>query len=357
MAEDTLETIGCDLGDKKSELCVLGPDGQAEFPKPIKTTRAGMREFFGGRTRAHVVIEVGQHSRWVKKLLAELGHRVTVANPNCLKLISQSNSKRDRRDAEILARLGRADIKLLAPVEHRGDQAQADLAVLKARDAAVRCRTKLVNLVRMQVKSFGERLPVCDAAAFHKKNWALVPQMLKPALKPTFKLLAALDREIKTYDRTITQVAKRYPDVEVLSQPDGVGVLTALAFLLTIDDKRRFAKSRTVGAYVGLRPKLDQSGDINKQLHITKAGDQFLRRLLVGSANYILGPFAKDSDLRRWGVKLGERGGKNAKRRATVAVARKLAVLLHRLWMTGEVYEPIGYASKNKKNRLKRNEG
>ncbi|HEY3450459.1 MAG TPA: IS110 family transposase [Myxococcales bacterium] len=348
MVEDTLETIGCDLGDKLTEIFVLGPGGEGRRPKPIKTTRAGMQDFFAERPRAHVVIEVGQHSRWVKKQLTELGHKVTVANPNCLKVISQSNSKRDRRDAEMLARLGRADIKLLAPVQHRCEQAQADLAVLKARDTAVRCRTKFVNLARLQVKSFGERLPVCDAAAFHKKTWASVPELLKPALKPIFKLLAALDREIKTYDKTIARVAKRYPDVEVLSQPDGVGLLTALAFLLTIDDKKRFAKSRTVGAYIGLRPKLDQSGDIDKQLHITKAGDHFLRRLLVGSANYILGPFAKDSDLRRWGSKLSERGGKNAKRRATVAVARKLAVLLHRLWVTGEVYEPIGYGSKEK---------
>lgn len=350
-----LDTIGCDLGDKKSELCVISPSGEVTLRGKIPTTREGMSTFFSGRARAHVVIEVGQHSRWVKKLLTELKHGVTVANPNCLKVISQSNSKRDARDAEMLARLGRADPALLAPVQHRGEQAQADLAVLKARDTAVGCRTKFINVARLQVKSFGERLPTCDAAAFHKKAWSSVPALLKPALKPIFKLLAALDREIKAYDKTITQVAKRYPDVEVLSQPDGVGQLTALAFILTIDDKKRFTKSRTVGAYIGLRPKLDQSGNIDKQLHITKAGDHFLRRLLVGSANYILGPFAKESDLRRWGLKLAERGGKNAKRRATVAVARKLAVLLHRLWVTGEVYEPNGYGTKNRHS--KKNEG
>jgi transposase len=129
----------------------------------------------------------------------------------------------------------------------------------------------------------------------------------------------------------------------VVSQIHGVGTLTALVFTLTIDDKNRIHKSRTAGAFVGLRPRKDQSGEADPQLRITKAGDPFLRRLLVNSANHVLGPFAKDSDLRRWGLQLAKRGGKNAKKRAKVAVARKLAVLMHRLWVTGEVYEPIGY--------------
>jgi len=144
-------------------------------------------------------------------------------------------------------------------------------------------------------------------------------------------------------DRQLVRIAKRYPDVQVLSQPNGVGLLTALVFILTLEDKTRFAKSRSVGAFVGLRPKKDKSGDVDKQLRITKAGAPFLRRLLVGSANYLLGPFGSESDLRTWGLDLSKRGGKNAKKRATVAVARKLAVLLHRLWVTGEVYQPVGY--------------
>jgi transposase len=114
-----------------------------------------------------------------------------------------------------------------------------------------------------------------------------------------------------------------------------------VAFLLTIEDPARFAKSREVGPYVGLVPKQDESGESSPQLGITKTGDVMLRRLLVGSAHYILGPFGEDCDLRRQGMKLAARGGKNAKRRAIVAVARKLAVLLHRLWVTGEVYQPL----------------
>jgi len=191
--------------------------------------------------------------------------------------------------------------------------------------------------------STGSQLPKCTAESFHRKAKAAVPDELKLALEPTFRVLGDLALEIKEYDRSITRVAKRYPDVQLLSQPDGVGLLTALVYLLTLEDKTKFKKSRSVGPFLGLRPKKDQSGDSDKQLRITKAGDPYLRRLLVGSANFILGPFAADSDLRRWGLELSTRGGKNAKRRAKVAVARKLAVLMHRLWVTGEVYAPLGY--------------
>lgn len=345
MTKHIIETIGCDLGDKRSELCILSPDGKLERPEPIKTTRRAFTKFFT-RAHAHVVIEVGTHSRWVSELLKTLGHKVTLANPRRIKLISQSNLKRDKKDAELLARLGKADEELLAPVHHRGNEVQADLAVAKARDALVRTRTKLVNHARGVVKSFGERLPTCTAESFHRKARAAVPSALQPALDPIFRVLEQLEEQIDVYDARIKQLAEKHPDVEVIAQPKGVGTLTALVFLLTLEDKARFSNSRTVGAFIGFNPKQDQSGDGDKQLGITKSGDAFMRRLAVGSANYILGPFGQDSELRRWGLELAKRGGRNAKKRATVAVARKLVVLMHRLWVTGEVYEPLGYRAR-----------
>jgi transposase len=342
MANSTIETIGCDLGDKVSTVHVLQRDGTARRYR-VKTNATAMREFFT-RPSAHVVLEVGTHSRWVSELLKELGHTVTVANARRVRLISHNNSKSDDTDAELLARLGRADVALLAPIQHRGRQAQADLAVAKSRDVLVRSRTKLVNHVRGVVKSFGTRMPRCSAASFHKSTRALLPTELKTALEPIYETLERLDEQIRGLDRTLeTEVAKKYPEVEAISQPAGVGVLTALVFMLTIEDKERFKKSRMAGAFLGLRPRKGQSGDNDPQLRITKAGDPFVRRLLVNGANYILGPLGKDSDLRRWGLKLAERGGKNARKRAKVAVARKLAVLMHRLWVTGEVYQPLGY--------------
>jgi transposase len=341
-------TIGCDLGDKRSALCVLGADGKLERLKSIETTREGFRAFFT-RPRAHVVIEVGTHSRWVSVLLEELGHQVTVANARRVKLISQNDAKTDQVDAELLARLGRVDVKLLAPIRHRGMEVQADLAVPKARDALVACRTKLVNVCRGLTKSFGVRLPKCSAESFHKQAWESVPGELRSSVEPIFATLKTIHEAIAKEDKTIEQLAKKHPDVEAIGQPNGVGVLTSLVFFLTLEDKTRFHSSRSVGAFVGLCTKKNQSGDDDPELHITKAGDPFLRRLLVQCANYILGPFGKDSDLRRWGLKLAEHGGKNARKRAKVAVARKLSVLMHRLWVTGEVYEPLGYGRKQPK--------
>jgi len=150
---------------------------------------------------------------------------------------------------------------------------------------------------------------------------------------------------IQDYDRRVEELAKKYGHTKLLRQVKGVGALTSLAYVLTLEKPERFPKSRDVGPYVGLVPKQEDSGESQPQLGISKAGDTMVRKLLVGSAHYILGPFGPDTDLRRYGLRLCERGGKNAKKRAAVAVARKLAVLLHRLWVSGEVYEPLGYSA------------
>jgi transposase len=340
------ETIGCDLGDKTSEICLLNPAGKVTLRTSVRTTQKAMALFFS-RTPAHVVIEVGSHSRWVSALLTELGHQVTVANPRRVKLISASDNKTDRHDAELLARLGRADRELLAPVQHRTLQAQADLAVPKARDVLVATRTKLINHVRGTIKSFGLRVPKCSPESFARQAREMTPTELMAALEPIYQVLDGVGEQIKEQDKMIERVAKRYADTAVLSQINGVGLLTALVFLLTLEDKTRFSSSRMVGAYLGLRPRKSKSGDDDPQLRITKSGDPFLRRLLVQAANYTLGPFGKESSIRSWGLDLAKRGGKNAKKRAKVAVARKLAVLMHRLWVTGEVYEPVGYGKRS----------
>jgi transposase len=206
----------------------------------------------------------------------------------------------------------------------------------------VGCRTQLVNHVRGAVKSFGSRLPKCPARSFHKKAAAHIPEALMPALGPILEQIGSLTERIRDYERQLETISKeRYPETELLRQVEGVGALTALTFVLTLEDPYRFAKSRSVGAYLGLVPARDQSGDSDPQRRISKEGDEMLRKLLVGSAHYILGPFGKDSDLRRHGEKIASRGAKNAKKRAVVAVARKLSVLLHRLWMTAELYEPL----------------
>jgi transposase len=259
-----------------------------------------------------------------------------------VRLIAESDRKRDRTDAEHLARLGRMDPTLLYPIQHRSEEAQHDLAVLRARDMLVRTRANLINHFRGAVKAVGGRLPACSSASFHRKAEPHVPTALRPALLPLLATIADLTPRIRAYDTEIERaVTERYPAAQVLRQVRGVGSLTALAFLLVIADPTRFRKSREVGPYLGLVPRQSQSGEREPQLSITKAGDPLLRRLLVQSAHYITGPFGPESDLRSWGLRLAGSGSSRGKKRAVVAVARKLAVLLHRLWLTGEVYEPV----------------
>jgi transposase len=337
-------TTGLDLGDKTSRFCVIDEAGGVIERGGCATSRRGMRKEFEHRPAQVVVIEVGTHSPWVSTLLTELGHKVIVANPRRVRLIAASMKKNDDIDAELLARLGRADEALLAPIEHRGVAAQSDLAVIKSRDALVQTRTKLVNHVRGLMKSVGERLPSCTPAAFPKVAAPLLPEALRPVLKPMLATIAAVTAGIKKLTRVIEkEMPEKYPEMERLMQVNGVGPITAAAFILTLEDPKRFTKSRKVGAYVGLTTRRHQSGENDPELRISKAGSPLLRRLLVNCAHHILGAFGTESDLRTWGLGLAARGKKNAKKRAVVAVARKLSVLLHRLWVTGEDYQAIGY--------------
>jgi len=337
-------TAGLDLGDKYSYLCVLDTDsGELLEDGRLRTTPEDLRRRFDFEKKLRIAIEVGTHSPWVSRLLEACGHEVVVANPRKTRLIYGDKRKTDELDAQKLARLARADPELLYPIEHRGEDSQAHLALIHSRDALVRSRTQLINHVRGMVKSFGARLPKCSAESFHKKVADALPSELAEALGGVVETITSLTERIRDYERRIERVCKEsYPqETGLLRQVPGVGAITSLTFVLTLEDPDRFEKSRAVGAYLGLVPGKDQSGESDPGRPISGEGDKMLRRLLVSSAHYILGPFAPDCDLRRHGEKIAERGGKNAKKRAVVAVARKLSVLLHRLWITGEAYEPL----------------
>ncbi len=334
-------TIGLDVGDRTSRVLVMDAGGRAVQEESLRTSSAALQRFVSRYPGARVALEVGTHSPWISRLLAELGLEVIVANARKVRLIAQNERKSDGMDAELLARLARVDPQLLYPIRHRGAAAQADLALLHARDALVRSRTRLINHVRGAVKSLGTRLPGCSAPAFARRAAAHLPDPLRPALAPLLEEIARLTVLIRRYDGRIEQLCtQRYPETARLRQVRGVGPITALAYVLTLEDPRRFARSRKVGPYLGLVSRRHDSADSRPQLRISKAGDEFLRRLLVGCAHYILGPFGVDCTLRRHGEAVAHQGGKNAKKRAVVAVARKLAVLLHALWRSGATYEP-----------------
>jgi transposase len=342
-------TAGLDLGDKYSYLCLIDQEGGEVMEEGrLRTTPEAFRRRFASEQPMRIAIETGTHSPWVSRLLEECGHEVLVANARKLRFIYANKRKTDQIDAENLARLARVDPKLLYPLKHRGEESQAHMALIRSREALVSARTQLVNHVRGTVKSFGGRLPKGPARSFHNRAPEHVPEALRPALGPILETIGSLTERIREYDRKLEEISKEhYPETELLRQVEGVGPLTALCFVLTLEDPHRFERSRSVGAYLGLVPGRDQSGESDPQKRISKEGDEMLRKLLVSCAHYILGPFSSDSDLRRHGEKIASRGGKNAKKRAAVAVARKLAVLLHSLWVSAEIYEPLRNAHRS----------
>ena len=331
-------TIGMDLGDRNHMVCVLDERGRKIEECTVACKPAEVRAFCARYPEALLAVETGTHSRWVSEVAQEAGLQVLVGNARKLRAIWQNPQKSDVKDAEMLARIARMDPALLAPIRHRSARAQQDLAIIKARDALVRTRTSLILHVRSVCKGFGHRLTKGGSDAFARK--AQIPEGLNAALDPLLEVIEELSQRIRAYGRAVDETAARYPETGRLTQVTGVGTLTALAFVLTIEEASRFEDSRMVGPYLGLVPRRDQSGQTDRQLPITKAGNTYLRSLLVSGAHYILGPFGPPCNLRRHGEALMKRGGKNAKKRAVVAVARKLAVLLHALWKSGAMYEP-----------------
>jgi transposase len=335
-------TIGMDLGDKFHIAVVFDGDGNELETAKVTNTKIGVSKFFKPYKSAQVAIEASTHSPWISRLLNEMGLIVYVGNPRKLRCIWDSIDKSDAKDARMLGMVCRLEPRLLHPIHHRSSQAQADLTTIKSRDMLVKSRTQLINHVRGIVKANGDRLPKCSTASFANRCGAHISKELWSAMAPLFEILTQLNQQIKELEKEIERLSiKRYPETQYLRQVPGVGPITALSYVLYIEDPARFSKSRQVGPFLGLTPRRDQSGEIDKQLPITKAGNSYLRHLLVGCAQYIMGPFGPESNLRLHGLAIAARGGKNAKKRAAVAVARKLAVLLHRLWITGKEYQPF----------------
>lgn len=334
-------TIGVDLGDKQSRVCVLDEAGDIVEEGSFSTSASALTRKFERLERHRIVIETGTHANWVHDLLVSFGHQVVVANARKVRAISANERKCDELDARMLAQLGRSDTRLLRPVKVRPAQVRQDMMLIRARELLVKSRTQMVNSARGLAKSAGERLPCCSTNSLHKKDLG----RLELELRPIFDALEKLDDQIEAYDKKIKEVtAKNYPQAALVRQVAGVGPITSLYFVQALGDVRRFKDGRAVGAYFGLIPRRDQSGSRDPKLSITKCGDELGRRLLVQCTHYILGPYGPDTDLRRFGLKLAAKGNK---KRAVVATARKLAVLLFALLKKSEVYEPLRKSPKS----------
>jgi transposase len=302
-------TIGLDLGDRRHRFCVLNGKGEVLEEGSLLNDRASLEEFSGRYGGALAVMEAGCHSPWISRCLERLGWRVVVANPRKVRAIYEHERKSDRRDALMLARLGRLDPALLYPVRHGSQEAQEDLLRIKLRDSLVRARVALINSVRFTLKSLGYAVRNPSSERFHKVVTDTLPERLCQMIAPSVQALAELTGRIKLLEREISALARtKYPQTVWLEQIPGVGPITALYFVLKIEDPARFENVRDVGAFAGLCPRRDQSGESDPQLRISKRGDAYLRRLLVSAAQYILGPFAPQSALRQYGLMLAAEG-------------------------------------------------
>lgn len=339
---------GIDVGDEASHVYAMDTEtGEVLWDRPVPTATWAFQDLFGRWRDVRVALEVGTHSPWLSEALEGLGHEVLVANARKLRCIYAGTNKQDRLDAQKLAWLAKTEPRLLYPIRHRRRETRENLAVLRARNHLVHIRAGLTVTVRGIVKAHGARIPSGDPAYFPKKAAPHIPAGLKRALDPILATIAELTAKIDAYDREVESMAReRYPETAALREVPGVGWLTALCFVLTLEDPKRFRKSRDVGPALGLVPRRDQSGGTDRQLSITKTGDSYLRSLLVEAAHHILRRGAPDSDLKRWGRRRARRGGKSGKKRALIGVARRLAVLLHRLWVTQAAYEPLHRAKK-----------
>ena len=325
-------SVGLDLGDRFIHYCVLNREGEVIEEGRMQSSESALRKHFAEESVMRIAMEAGTHSPWVSRLLKQWGHQVVVANPRKIRAITGSESKNDRNDAEQLARFAAFDPKLLCPIEHRSEQSQQDLNLIHARATLVRARTMIINAVRGLVKSAGGRLPSCSTESFAERTRAAIPAALSEVTMPLVEQVGLLTAQIGLMDKQIDKLNKKYPEISLLRSAPGVGPLVAACYVLTLDSPDVLGDNRQAGAFLGLRPAQSQSGGSDPQRRITKTGNNYLRSLLVQSAQYILGRYGSDSALRRWGLKLASSGGKRGKKRAIVAVARKLAVILHSMW-------------------------
>ena len=333
-------TTGLDLGGRLSQWHRVDENGAPKGASPVPTTRVAMTRLFTCEPH-RVVMEACGPCRWVAALCKELGHEVIVANPRQSHLISKSEHKNDRRDAKILAEVGQVRPSLLHPVHLRGEDCQRARVLLAARRHLVEQRTGHVNFVRGQMRTLGMPLSSASVESFAKKFRGNIPEEYRESLGSILDEIQALNDRIKSFDEVIERVSKEeYPEVAMLQQVPGVGPLLSLTYIVTLESHGRFKRSRKVGSYAGLTPKEHSSSESNPQLRITKCGDRELRRLLVSAATWIL-TWGKDSNLRRLGERIRARQDQTSRGKARIAVARKLAVTLHHLWKTGEVYQPL----------------
>lgn len=333
-----MEYCGIDLHQNETEICVLDNEGALVERARIKTSRETLKRRFNGQSPMKVAMEAGGSSPWVSRLVESMGHDVVVCAPRRVRLIAESTMKTDEIDAEVLARLVRVDEGFLGRVTHRSESAQLQRGLMTSRTALVNARSKWVHSARGILRSFGFRVPGGCTSRFHQRCAKVeMPDHLRAVVQPLLNQIEQVSLEIQALNERLEDIAANNPVAQHLQAVPGVGTIVALYFVFSIDDPDRFQRSRDVAAFFGLRPTIRGSADVCHYGRITKEGDPEMRRLLIQAAHGMINS-RKTCALQQWALNLAARRGK---KKALVALARKIAVLLHHLWVTGEVFQPF----------------
>ena len=331
-----MDTIGLDLHKRESQLCILTDDGEV-VERRIVTSRERFTAVLGGQPRARILLEASTESEWVARHLESLGHEVIVADPNFAPMYAtrRRGVKTDRRDARTLAEACRLSAYRAI---HRASAAQRHVrAQLAVRDALIRTRTRYVSVVRALTRRDGLRLASGGPEHLEAKLAALpLAPPLQAEIAPLRVVLAPLNAQIDHADAQLAATAAGDPLFARLRTAPGIGPVTAVAFVATLDDVRRFRTAHQVEGYLGLTPREYSSGERQQRGRISKTGNPRMRALLVEAAWRVLR--TKDpaaAPLRAWADGIAQRRGRSI---AAVALARRLAGILYAMWRDGKDY-------------------
>jgi len=331
-----MEIIGFDLHKRESQLAIKAEDG-AIGDRRIPTSRAALIKVFGNRPRAKILLEASTESEWVAQLVEALGHEVIVADPNFAAMYATRSrrNKTDKRDARTL--LQACELGAYRPA-HRLSEARRHLrAELAVRDVLVRTRTRAITVIKTLVRRDGLRVPSSTSRMVAQRVTALdLPALLGVEVAPLLRVLESVNTQIAIVDARLAPLATGDPEIERLCTAPQIGIVTAAAFVATVDDITRFRSPHDLEAYFGLVPSEDSSAERRRLGRITKAGNARVRWLLVEAAWRILrSKHADTAAVRAWALGIAARRGK---RIAAVALARRLVGILYAMWRDGVPY-------------------
>lgn len=329
--------VGIDVANKASAICVIDEQGEVVRRAEVATEVYELNKTLAGLDEARVVIESCPLAEWLAEVVEAGGHEAVIIDARAARHLVSSKKKTDARDAHTLAQLARTG--WYNAVHRKSREARLLRSQLQARQGLVRTRKAMDSQVRGLLRAQGLRLGRVSAGEFAERVRALagerVPGLL-PYLEPLLSLYEQALVEARRLKRELERGSRREALRRRLQSVPGVGPLVSQVYVATVDEPGRFEHAEQVADYAGLTPRVSQSGESCYRGRITKEGDQLLRWHLVEAAHVLL-THGRDCRLKRWGLALQRRKGAG---KARVAVARKLAILLWRLWMTGERFEP-----------------